>query len=349
MIPTWHTACAYYHDESGKDALILDAVRPLFAGLGAPAYFLRHWRRGPHLRLNVRTTPQSWRDTVFPAIESAIGAFTARRPSVSTLDPAALLADHRRLAEAEREPGPVWPWLPDNSVHAEPYDARAEVLGGAEAAALAADFYVAANAAAFGALDAIRAGAGRLWTAFDLMLATADTFASGGIRHGYVSFRAHAEVFLAGEASRERLRTAWQRMYADAAPALRERLLAAPSGPVRHWLAALESITERGFALVDAGALKLDRAPAGRPAPDGVTPFLRELITNRDFHEKLMPSTAFGRYRLLLNLLYLQLTRLGVRPAERYLLCHLLANTVEEVHGVDGVSALRANSAMGTL
>jgi hypothetical protein len=352
MNSQWHTACAYYYAEPGKDDLILDAVRPLFGELVAPAYFLRHWRRGPHLRLNVLATPRTWRDTVLPAIESAIGGFTARRPSTSTVDPMSLLANHRGLAEAEREPGPVWPWRPDNSVHEEPYDSRAEVLGGAEAAAVVADFYLSANRAAFGALDAVRAGAGRLWTAFDLMLATAHTFAAGGVRSGYVSFRAHAEVFLAGDPAREPLRAAWDEHYAGAAPFLRDRLASAvdgaPSAPVRDWLAAVRAVSERGFTLVDAGGMRMDRAPSGREAPPGVTPFLRELITNQDFHHRLMPSAAFGRYRLLLNLLYLQLTRLGVRPVERFLLCHLIANTVEESYGLDAVTALRANAAMGS-
>jgi hypothetical protein len=48
----------YYADNDNKDALILDAVRPLFrefAGKIEQPYFARHWRQGPHLWLN--TTP----------------------------------------------------------------------------------------------------------------------------------------------------------------------------------------------------------------------------------------------------------------------------------------------------
>lgn len=97
-----------------------------------------------------------------------------------------------------------------------------------------------------------------MWLAFDLMTATAHAFATGGVGRGYISFRAHAEVFLAG----------------TAAP---------------------------------------DRWP-------------------------------FRRYWLLLNLLYLELTRIGPRPVDGYLLCHLVPNAVEQSYGVDAVESLRANA-----
>jgi hypothetical protein len=347
----WHTVCVHYHDERGHDALLLDAVRPLFAQLVDAvdgAHFTRHWRRGPHLRLNVRTTPESLRRTVLPAIRATVGDYLRRRPSTSTVDPLTLVEAHRSLARAERDDGQLWPWRQDNSVHEEPYDSRAAVLGSQEAAELIADFHVAANESAFAALAAMRAGAGRLWSAFDLMVTTAHACAAGGVSRGYVSFRAHAEVFLAGTTAPEDLREAWQRAYRQAAPMLRERLTRATTGessePARLWLDALATVRARGFALVDGDRLRMDNAPAGRPVPPEVSPFLRELITNDDFHERFMPSPAFRRYRLLLNLLYLHLTRIGIRPAERYLLAHLVSNTVENVFGVDPVAVLRTNS-----
>ena len=110
------------------------------------------------------------------------------------------------------------------------------------------------------------------------------------------------------------------------------------------WLAALRGMRDRGFAMVDSGQLRMDAAAAGKQPPPDASPFLRELITNDDFHHRLMPSPAFRRYRLLLNLLYLHLTRIGVRPVDRYLLCHLVANCVEERYGLDCVESLRANS-----
>ena len=45
----------------------------------------------------------------------------------------------------------------------------------------------------------------------------------------------------------------------------------------------------------------------------------------------------FTKYRLMLNYTYLQLTRLGLLPAQRFLLCHLAANAAEEMYRVSAV------------
>ncbi len=85
---SWHSAHIYYY-EPDKDALILDAIRPLCHQLRPVverAYVIRHWRQGPHLRLHVRTDPQTWATTVQPQLEHTIG-------------------DYLR--------GPLTPWYPD--------------------------------------------------------------------------------------------------------------------------------------------------------------------------------------------------------------------------------------------
>ncbi|MGH3829696.1 MAG: lantibiotic dehydratase C-terminal domain-containing protein [Pseudonocardiaceae bacterium] len=49
---SWHSAHIHYH-EPDKNALILDAVRPLLHQLRPVverAYLVRPWRQGPHLR-----------------------------------------------------------------------------------------------------------------------------------------------------------------------------------------------------------------------------------------------------------------------------------------------------------
>lgn len=349
MSEEWRTVCVHYYDTATADDLILDAVRPLFAELSAAgvesAYFLRHWRRGPHLRLNVRTTPQRWDEVVLPAVHRVIGDFLLQHPSSVALDFAALLPEHRRLAEREQEPGELSPPRPDNTISVDPYDSRAHVLGGAEAAELLADFYSETTPAAFSALETVRAQGQRLWTAFDLMVATAQAFCPDGLRLGYVSFRAHAETFLLDRADQPRIRGEWDQIYRHIRPALAPRLTTDAVPAARDWLDAVTSLCDRLFALLDSGALRMDSYEFGTTPPAGASPFVSELMTNRDFHDHVLPSPLFRRYRLILNLLYLQLTRLGVRAAERYLLGHLIANTVEDVHGVDAATQLRARTA----
>jgi hypothetical protein len=333
-----------YYDESAKDALILDAVRPLFAELpevtGA-AYFLRHWRRGPHLRLNVHTTEKCLHDTVLPAVDRVVGGYLREHSSRQALDFEALLPEHRRLAELEREPGPLWPPRPDNVVCLEEYDSRADVLGGARAAELVENHYAATNSAAFAALEAIRAEGQRLWTAFELMAATAHVFGDG-VSFGFVSFRAHAENFLSNPDG-PALRAKWDNGFRKLRPGLRARLAAVVEDPGatparREWIEALSRID-------DVGELIMPQAPRGGEPSEHASPFLRALLADDNFHHHVLPLPAFRRYRLRLNLLYLHLTRLGVRPVDRLMLGHLLANTVEAGYGVDALDLALTNAA----
>jgi hypothetical protein len=350
----WRTVCVHYYDTAATDDLILDGVRPLFAELFPAgvqaAHFLRHWRRGPHLRLNFRTTEERMDGAVLPAVNRVIGGFLRARPSRVPLDVAALLPAHRRLAHREQERGELAPPRADNTISVERYDSRAHALGGIRAAELLADFHTATTPAAFAALRAVRAQNQRLWPAFDLMVATAQAFCPDGIQLGYLSFRAHAEAFLLERADQQRMRAEWDRTYQRIRPVLAARLAhaVAPADGTdarRAWLDAVTAMRDRCFALLGSGELRMENHGFGRQPPAGAIPFVRELMTNRHFYDHVLPSAPFRHYRLLLNLLYLHLAKLGVRPAERSLLGHLIANTVEDVHGVDAATQLRARTA----
>jgi len=351
----WWTVCISYHDERGFDDLVLDAVRPLFdehAGDRAigGVYYLRHWRRGPHLRLNVSTTAGHLRQAVLPAVHRHAGRFLQAHPSGATLDLATLAPEFLRLARAEQDDGPLWPIRPDNSVVVEPYDSRAAVLGGDAADRFVAAFHVAATPPAFAATARIREDGRRLSTALELMAATAHAFSGGGLRIGYVSFRAHADIYLARHPAGADVRAAWDRLYGRSGGALREQVRQVVSAPAAgdagaRWTVALRSVLDDGFALVDAGVMLVNREQAD-PEPRGEpTTFLRALLANREFRDRMKPSRPFRRYRLVLNLLYLHLTKLGIRPAERALLGHLLANAVEDVYGVDAATLVTEVSA----
>ncbi|MFD8613606.1 lantibiotic dehydratase C-terminal domain-containing protein [Streptomyces sp. NPDC059631] len=209
--PQWRAAhVAYFGDDT--DQLILRAVRPVIercAAHGAAAHVLRHWRRGPHLRLVVRATPAVFAEVVEPAVRELIGGHLRAHPSTAPApDEDALLPLHRRLAEAERETGPLTPFYPDNSITWEEHDRRIDVLGcpvGADELAL---FYERTNDLLFEHLEAVAAGLPRETLALRLMLATAHTLCrhpqDPSIRRGFVSFRSHAEGYLSTAGPRAR-------------------------------------------------------------------------------------------------------------------------------------------------
>lgn len=68
--------------------------------------------------------------------------------------------------------------------------------------------------------------------------------------------------------------------------------------------------------------------------------FHRARENNELYWKHLRNEAGFQRYRLLLNLLYLHLNRLGIRPFERALLGHMAANTVEAQLGLSATALI---------
>jgi hypothetical protein len=353
--PVWQSLHVHYHTED-QDRLVLDAVRPLFVRLAGPvprAYHLKHWRRGPHLRLNLHTTPETFATVVRPAVDDVVGGYLAAHPSPGGLDPAALLPVHQRLAALEQESGPLLPWCPDNSIQDAAFDARLDQLGSVEAVELLADFHVATTGLTFDMLERIAGRpAARLNLAFDLMIATAHGLTRNGITGAFMSFRSHAEAFLSSVAEGRGLRPAWDAHYAKHADALTTRVRrvvdALDGRPadvpfVTDWIGALTPIQRRGEELIAAGRLSLNAAApdAARVRAGELSEFHTRLLANQRWRETLA-ADWFASYRLVLNYTYLHLTRLGVRPAERFLLGHLAANAVEQAYGVSTLARLDA-------
>ena len=362
---SWTSVHVYYYDGQGQDRLVLEAVRPLFnrlRGHGVEAYFVRHWRQGPHLRLNFQASTETFAGLVRPAVEEIVGGYLRAHPSTVESNPERLLPMHQRLAELEADSGPLLPWYPDNSIQQADYDQRLVALGSLEAADLLADFYTATTDLAFHALDRVRQRAtARLETAFDLMVASAHAFCRGGITRGFVSLRSHAEAFLNAWPEARGLRPRWDAHYAEHRGTLTGRTRAVvaaldgagePAPLAQQWVEVLTPILRRGEDLLGAGLTLGLRRPPGSDQGETVefrgfsplaelSPFHHALESNGRLWG-LMEADWFVRYRLALNYLYLHLTRLRVTPTERFLLCHLAANAVEDAYGVSAVELMSA-------
>ncbi|MGY4970551.1 thiopeptide maturation pyridine synthase [Streptomyces nigrescens] len=346
----WRSFHVHYYDHD-KSGLLLDAVRPFLQWIApqvSGAHYLLHWLRGSHVRINVNAEPESFAATVLPALDEVIKPYLAAHPSTAVIDAATLEAQHARLAQLEHEPGPVTPLYADNSVHEAGHDQRLQVLGSVQAADLLADFYDATTPLAFEMLDhAHRRGNPLAGLCFDTMIATAHALSGVGLRRGFVSFRSHAEAFLSWWPEAEGLRQAWDRHYTAHAGKLAERVRhvmravespTQPEGLVCRWVQEAAPFSQRGAELLAAGELSMDPPWAGRFSEDDE--LIAEMARKSAFHNHPRPAGEvvdqlwFDQYRLILNYTYLQLTRLGLSPVERFLLCHLAANTVEDLYGV---------------
>ena len=350
----WHNVSVYYYDDERRDDLILDCVRPLFASLAPrPTFFVRHWLRGPHVRLRFHTTADDFDRVVIPAVAGQVSEWLAAYPSKARLDETELLTTHEWLAQREREPGPLSPLYPDNSIQYPPCDRRIDVLGSEAAAALVEDFYVDTTESTFAMLDHIRGGTSRLNLALDLMWATAR--AIGSIKKGYVSYRSHSELKIMTASDPAALRAFFEQQYRSRAAALLERLgrvLGTLDGRrddvpfVREWVAAMTRLRDRAEPLIDGGAVTLSVREPGSWFPDEMvahSAFHRALVNNPEHLEMMRTSVRFHVFRVLTNCCYLQLTRLGIRPFERSLLGFLVSETAEEYFGVSAVETVTAS------
>jgi hypothetical protein len=349
-VTTWCSVHVHYHD--GLDDLILDAARPLFSRLRpavAQAYWVRHWRRGPHLRLNLRTTPQAFTELVWPAVDDGLRGYLAEHPSTTVLDEQAETVRHQRLAEQEWELGPLGPWMLNNSVHVEPYDPRLHALGGQTSADLLADFHTDATELAFAMLAAARNGADRLTLALNLMFAYAQVTVPEGVSRGYMSYFSHATGFLGNCVDPPATRATFDRCYHDNRDRLAAQLAtvldtvdgSGTAAFVPEWLILVRRYRDLAQPLIASRAISFDHLvnqPMSSVWPQRSPHVVDRLFVNNAWQREVRDSDWFSRHRLVLNYQYLFLNRLGITPGKRYLLCYLAACTVQEAFGVSAAA-----------
>ncbi|MFJ5679428.1 thiopeptide maturation pyridine synthase [Streptomyces sp. NPDC093097] len=357
---SWRSIHVHHHDEAAEPELILRAVRPAFEAV-APwvggAWFGRHWLLGPHLRLNFRTDEADWIDRVRPTVVVALEDHLRGHPSTARLDEAALAPVHARLAALEMETGPLHPWAPDNTVRERPYDHRLPVLGSLRASELLADFLSDTNDQAFRAYAQVRDGGGLSLLALDLLWTTASVaavpFAEGGapIERGFLSLRSHADAFLSRTREPAALRAEFDARFRRQEAALCDRLravestLAGGAGPVpfvADWAAAVRRHQRIAHPLLASGEVSMGGAALAPRMPTRQLSEFHALLQSDHGHQDFLRTDDwFASFRLVMNYLYLHLNRLGLKPVDRGLLCHLAACTVESVHGVDAVGSFR--------
>jgi hypothetical protein len=348
----WRSVNIFHHDPD-RTGLVVDAVRPLIRTLVpevSTVYFVPHWRRGPHIRIPIRATERAFDDVVAPAVRDVIGRYLGEHPSTTVLDERAAMAEHARLAVEERERGRLTPWAADNSVEFDAHDRREHVLGEA-ASDLLAGYYADTNDIVFDMLDWTRCGGSRMALAVDLFIAAAHRFLPP-VSYGYMSFRGHADAFLAKQP--DAVRDRFENVYLANADRVRRRVVEITAEdqvtvPFGGLLDVLRQYRNRARDLITAGELVLNVDDDGRAEAWGSqwgawsdrSAFHRTLGGHRAAAETLGEWTVFQQYRIVLNWLYLNLYRLGIGEVDRNLVCHIVSRAVEDVHGVSALDRIR--------
>jgi hypothetical protein len=191
--------------------------------------------------------------------------------------------------------------------------------------------------------------------AFDLLVAVAHRMYPP-ITLGFISFRSHAEAFLARQdnarqESAGRLRAEFDALYRRNAPRLTARVAevvgclgqGTPDLPfVADWVARLDPYRTRGGELIARGDTpmrweRIETQPAADRSWVATSPLHQLMRTSDNFIRFMNEHMPVRSFRLVLNFTYLHLARLGLTEVDRYLVCHLISNAVEERYGVSAM------------
>ncbi|WP_407319147.1 lantibiotic dehydratase C-terminal domain-containing protein [Isoptericola halotolerans] len=313
-------------------------VRPLTAGgaLGSTTFYLdTDWWRGPHVSMCFSAS----RETV---AELRTGGLVERAENLlAALDPGPEVvpelhyALHERLGRYERRPMPLTPWLPDGSAGLRPLAPRERdgVDDGLDRTIKAC--HLAMKDLECALFRDIAAGRLRVETyAMDLLAGVATWFTDSDLRATYPSFASHAEAYLATD-SAHGTRDRWDRAYELHRPTLtgllESRIQQSTSGALPA--ATRAAIDVLGSVVDDTDPLAVFGGSA-LPEPEAMfrkSDFHTELAENHQWQDEVRDSVWFARYRLVLNLAYLHLTKLGLTPHHRFYTCYLLTRAAQDV------------------
>lgn len=337
-----------------KDHFIKEAIAPLLVSPETTGYFTRHWRRGPHLRINLLVRDEhaeTLRDHIHRTLEQGL----KRNPSNAILNHARVLEVSSRRADIEGDNGLLEPLYEDNKVYDAPYEPPRAGFSGPQARGFLERFYVATNDNALRIVSDVCRGSTRLGLLFDLFAAAAHNLGVKPPRYSWISMRSHADKFRYAGPESARVSADWDTRYQEQRDhAVRRMLtvqeyLAAPSDdmPVlAQWLEAVRPLYAEARGLVESDQLSFDR-------PDGEdtdalanlraalpSPIHQEMLRSREMMV-VTDDPRFRTFRILLTLTYAHASRVGMSLAERYLLCHLVASTMEDLTGTSSLDVVQ--------
>ncbi len=323
----------------------------LLARLGRPAYVTRHWACGPHVLLHLQVLdgeaafPRPLLDDITRTLRDLPDA------ALTPFDWEWAARVYPQLAHHEQFPGRYWPPLPHGHLYTWTRQRAVGVRGSRLTENLIDDACVALNGVILSGLRQVASGLPLTDLCFDLMIATADrTAPDTELSNGFLSYRSHAEIFLINvpDTVRARFDDLYTRQREQLARRLDRALQRSEGNDLitawrRHlgeahalaWEGLTSGEIDLSWEAQDFSLHREDMAPALERSRRSA--FHRTELANLENLRRRSQDVSFNAYRVLLNVQYLQFSRLGLSPVQRALLCHLVSNAVEERYGINAV------------
>ena len=367
LLPKWHVVRVAWFEDN-REALMNGPIRQVFERLRQEDAVRRvsimpHWLHGPHVDIAIEALPQAFQNRIYPDIRLMIDRWLSENPSTTVLDPVEYEARSRGIGMFELNPGPYLPLLDNNRVALAPFKAPVG-LAIPELAEHRATFLDDALETVFGVLHLKHTDRDNYFRSLGAMLlVTADSYADG-MSEGYMSLRSHADYFFAAHDVSGQVRARfdgfddhWGADFDQMARALADRhwgslpMTSSAQALVKAWSGVVDRTDQRSRDLVTANHAALisqtvhqDLARTMAAVDDSA---MRQRFSTRkisDIGEAFLNSERglaaqrspdFLTYRTNVNFFYLLLPTLGVTPVQKFMLCDLVARSVERVFARD--------------
>lgn len=352
---TWRSYHVFYSD---IDPLILAGVQPALDRLEGRVerrFWERHFAGGPHLRIRLGGEAAAV-EAAGAELTARLAAFLAAHPSrdLDSYDPARAA----RLLEWEGTPAEEADDLGyrNNRIEEHPYPPRTDAYVTREASRLMEDFRH--DALPF-AVRLLRGSRPRREALLRLYFLHA-LHVGGSLPQGSVSFKSHWEGFASSFPSAdaiERIQATYQanreaiaallleveglfstgRLAEDPDLADWSRLLAVYEARARATILSGTHITPQAASPEEAARMR-ERAESSRRRD---SEFVRTFWSSEVFVASIQFEPSFLVPRVLTNLLYALLSAAGLKPIDKFSLCHFASRAVEEHAGCDLTQFLR--------
>lgn len=367
LLPKWHVVRVAWFEDN-RDALMDGPLRRVLARLREEPAVHRisitpHWLHGPHVDIAIEALPHAFQNRIYPEIRQMLDGWIRDNSSSTVLDPVEYEARSRGIGMFELNPGPYLPLLENNRVALAPYKAPV----GLAIPALAehrATFLDDALETVFAVLRLKEADRSDYFRSLGAMLfITADSYVSG-MSEGYMSLRSHADYFFAAHDLSGQVRARfdgfdnhWGADFDVMARTLTDRdwdslpMGLAARNLVKAWSGVVDrtDLRSRELVLANHSALisqtvhqdlartmaatddsAMRQRFAGRKISD-----IGEVFLHSERGLEAQRSPDFLTYRTNVNFFYLLLPALGVTPVQKFMLCDLVARSVERVFARD--------------
>lgn len=363
----WYALRIAYFGDRGALLLgpVAEALETVKRDFGVErAFFLPHWKFGPHVDLVVQCDSETYALRALPAMQAIVEKWIAEHPSSTTIDPAEYEKTSRWIGTFEIDSGPYLPLLDNNSVAPVPYLRPKTLLIPeiAESKELMLSDCTSLILALYRLKDLDREAF--FITLHAMLVATANT-PEPGAKEGYMSMRSHADYFFAAHDTDNALRRKFDQIDMKQREQLDRATRATVAGDyaatglpqpfveiLGQWTAVLADIDTRSKRIVELRYDELigqndefmDMATRMRQdVPDAFFENVasRQISTigdafiNTQAGKAALQRPEFLAYRINVNFFYALLPLLEVAPIQKFLLCHLLSNSVERVFNQD--------------